>query len=156
MTAASDSTTPILQRNPAEIAVLSDVRHSEMRGISTRLGRLCNRKVDSERGFAAVALILFGGLAGGVFGAFPLWAASPSHQTKVYYLLALSLALLLGVVCLIARLAVRIERIESIEAIKDDLDEMLGGYTVAHVEGASSPNPASSNPIGLLPVRRKK
>ncbi len=115
-------------RRSSATAPLTDLRHDEVLTISTRLGRCCNRGVDSERAWGALSLILFGAFAGGVYGAFPLWAANPSHQTKVYYVMAAGGALVLGVVSLVARLSVHKQRNDTVEAIKEDLDTILKSY----------------------------
>jgi hypothetical protein len=128
-----------LQRDEAALVELTSLRHSEVLTISTRLGRCCRRGFDWERVWGSLALLFFGGVAGGFFGGFPLWAANPAHQTKVYYVLAVASAAVLGVAALIARLAIHKERVESIEAIKEDLDAILASYPTIANSGIGSP-----------------
>ena len=99
-----------------------------MQTISDRLGRLCGHKVDLAAVFATAALLVAGGIVGGLIGLFPFLSSSPAHTTKVYYGITLIVAAVFAILLWLARLAIKKERAESIQAIKEDLDKILTSY----------------------------
>src|SRR5713226_1399235 len=108
---------PVLRRDPSTLALLSDLRHSEVLPISTRLGRISNHKWESDRFFGALAVLFFGGALGGLIGAFPFFGTHPTHAAKVAYVATLLVAVFIAILCGVARLCVRSERAESVAAI---------------------------------------
>ena len=127
----------VLEPKPEALHEAGGLRIRELRTISLRLGRMGKRQWD--RWFAGAAILLLGGVIGGGIGLVPFlsYKPSPSSSSKVLYIVLLVAALLLAAVCGLARLAIRSEREDSCEAIKKDLDTLLGAY-----EGDEDEKPA--------------
>ena len=119
-------TTPVLQPRPEAIQELAGMRHRELLVLSDRLGRMSNKKWD--RVFTGLALLFAGGVLGGGFGLIPFLAAEHTKVQSRAYVAAIVVAVAIAILCALASLAVKSEREDSCEAIKADLDKILGAY----------------------------
>lgn len=117
-----------LERKPESVAELSALRHSEVKSISDRLGRLSHRGWDRVRTLESLAVLLWGASISSAVAYLPFRATSPSHQAKVYYALVLVALVVLSLLLTLGRWMVKSEREESIDAIKQDLDSILSSY----------------------------
>lgn len=128
----------MIEPSPEAVAELSKLRRRDLLSISKRLGRLKSRSWG--RWFAAVGLALFGAVIGGGFGLIPFLGADPgpSDTGKIAYFALMLIALILAVVCGLATLATEDERADSIAAIKEDLDDLLGAYKSTGSEETAS------------------
>ena len=125
----------VLERSSESTAELSRLRHSELKTISNRLGRMCRHGLDRVRILEGLASLFWGAAIASAAGWLPLRAANPAHQAKVDYVWVLAALVVFAVVFTVFRAVVKAERTESIKAIKDDLDEILTSYPMPAKDG---------------------
>lgn len=117
-----------LSPKPEHVAVLEGLRHSDVKLVATRLGRVGEHQRD--RTFIGAGNLFLGGFAGGAFGLIPFLTASPrpSETEQALYFLALGASLVIAIACLLGARAVKEQRAESVGAIAEDLNKMLAAY----------------------------
>lgn len=113
---------PLVER-PYEVRAEIKVRHMELKSISERLDHVANAsRAKKWEVSAEVALGVFGA---GVLGLIPVFASEPSVALIVGYLLLVVGAGIFGLICLQAGKDVADERVDSILAIKEHIDNTL-------------------------------
>lgn len=118
---------PTWHPDPAQVAVMVKMRRRELLNISRRLGRLDNR--PRSRFYEAAATLFAGAVLGGGFGLIPFLDQKPNPGT-VDRLIYFGLMVLAGVVAYLCWRASRdtdAERSDTVDAIKDDLDQLMEG-----------------------------
>jgi hypothetical protein len=137
---------PVIRRSPESLAELQGLRGEELTSISKRLGRLSGSRWD--RWFGGAFVLLLGGVIGGGFALIPFLSTNPapSAKAKIIYFGALALCSVVALVCGFAALAIKGERDESVTAIREDLDRILGTYGLEE--------PSDGEPRATGPARR--
>lgn len=128
----------VLSRDPSATALVGEMRKSELDTISTRLGRVCNRRMHWDQFFGVLSTLFFGGVIGGCLGLIPFYSQEPSPRgyMQALYGLALTAALIVALLSLCAWVGIKKERADSVSDIKADLDSVLQTYR-DHADGAS-------------------
>src|SRR5436305_13288405 len=113
-----------LPRDPRATQTVDELRHSELMAIHRSLGRLfgIGRRwwsfhLEWHKIFGAAAVLFLGCAIGGGVALIPFLAADPSHVAKREYIELLAFTAAIGVLCLIARFAVRQQQVESIRSV---------------------------------------
>jgi hypothetical protein len=121
----------VLPRHPSAVAEVAGLRHSEMKTIGDRLGRVSDFPLATI--WVALATLFGGGLLGGGLGLIPFLATNPrpDPQSQLLYVLALVADALLTATFIAAALTTHHERSESISAIRADFETMLASYEFA-------------------------
>ena len=133
--------------DPAATATVEDMRLSEVIGIHTRLGRICASKqegkflrrawkmIEWDRVFGALAVLFIGAAVGGGIALVPLLNVETdtgqravSDRALIEYSVALAVCVLIGLFCVVARMAIKSEREDSVMAIYTDFGGMLARY----------------------------
>jgi hypothetical protein len=120
----------IWRPDPAQVAVMAEMRRRELLGISKRLGRV--DKKPRGRLYEVIAILFAGGLLGGAFGLLPFLAQKPSPSVvdKLIYFGLLGFAAAIAFVCWRASKDTDAERTDTVVAIKEDLDQLLEGSLI--------------------------
>lgn len=146
-----------LPANPAAISTVQDMRLSEMEGIHRRLGRLCAasretsflkriwKRIEWDRVFGGLAVLSIGAAIGAGIGIIPLLnvenvngSRSVSDRTLWEYGVAIGAFVTFGVLALLARMAIKVERENSVRDIYEDLGEIVGRYEPTKEQDATT------------------
>jgi hypothetical protein len=136
-----------LPADPASISIVENMRLSEVQVIHRRLGRICGAErkgsalrrawkgVEWDRFFGALAVLFLGSAVAGAIALLPLFdieneqgERAVSARTLIEYSAALGVCFAFGILALIARMAIKGERAESVVGIYTDLGEIVGRY----------------------------
>jgi hypothetical protein len=117
-----------LHPDAGDIAELHGIRWRELDSICTRLGRMSRRGWDKL--FRGLFVLLIGGAGGAAFGLIPFLSTTPppSTEDKRLYVAALGITLFVGLAMGAASLAIKSERDDSVEGIREDLNMLLAPY----------------------------
>ena len=131
-------------RDPAATENLADMRREELISIHTSLENLCGihkpgwkRKMEFEKVFGALAILLLGGCIGGLLALFPYLSTDPTRTAKWEYIAALAVAGLLGIFAAMARYAIHEKEIESIHTVYQRVDRIKKSYEAQESNGGS-------------------
>jgi|GEM_PF-6809973 len=124
-----------LSPDPKALATVEDLRLSELQGIHSKLGRVCKAdrqhwwsRIEWDAVFGALAVLFFGGVIGGAIALVPFLASSPTHRTRIEYYAVLIVGFFLALLCVVARSAIRAERVASVAAIHNEVGEIVTRY----------------------------
>jgi hypothetical protein len=136
-----------LPANPDAISTVEDMRLSEVQGIHKRLGRICAAKregrflhrtwkrVEWDRFFGGLAVLFLGAAVGSAIAFIPLFNVendsgerSISNRALIEYGSAVGVCVVVGILALIARMAIKAEREDSVMGIYSDLGDIVGRY----------------------------
>jgi hypothetical protein len=142
---------PQLARSLETIAELPNIRHSELKSISERLGTVA--EVSRSAAWGDRSQLAKGIAGGGAIGFVPFLVENPSTVAVGAYALAVLVAMAAGLIFSSAGKDVQAERSDSITAIKDHIDKyILATETPPRLLGtARRVEPALLPPYGTTP-----
>ena len=136
---------PQLARVESAIWEVSAVRHSEMKSISERLGRI--GRFPWAKAWSTAATLSGGAVVGGLLALIPFLSTTPAPTPtwKHIYIAALIIGAALTLILLAAAITTHAERAESIADIKADYDKYI-------LETFIEPSVDTDNAVTTTPV----
>ena len=149
------SEAPLVERSVEAIAEIR-IRHSELKSISERLDHVA--AVSRARKWEVRSQLSLGALGAGLIGVVPFATAKPSLVAAIVYGLALATALYLSWTYSSAAKDVSAERVDSVLAIKEHIDNTMLKTNTPRLQaptrrlgpGSSAPGP-HAHPEAPLP-----
>lgn len=119
---------PVVYARPEEVVELAQLRRREVVALSDRLARVASEGRAKPWSAAGSILVSVGG--GALIAAVPLLSSTERWDSWVVptYAVAVVILFVLSALCWLAARTVRLERADSVAAIKIDLDRLLDAY----------------------------